>query len=48
MRMRTLLEKTFPGQDVVIHATVLKGNPNSIYTNVLMKVIGLSVPPSSK
>ncbi|WP_045522523.1 hypothetical protein [Neobacillus niacini] len=48
MRMRTLLEKTFPGQDVVVNASVLEENPNSIYTNVLMKVIGLSVPPSSK
>ncbi|WP_218008428.1 hypothetical protein [Neobacillus niacini] len=46
--MRTLLEKTFPGQDVVVHATLLRGNPNSIYTNISMKLIGLSVPPSTK
>lgn len=38
--MRTMLEENFLGQDVAVYTTVERQNPDSIYTNVIMDVIG--------
>lgn len=41
---RTMLEENFLGQDVAVFTVVDKKNPDSIYTNVIMDVIGSVAP----